>query len=141
MPCLVVGWDGNINELRWGVSVAKSNNWDVDVGSLLDGLGVGAGVSDDDEAGLLEGSGDVVGERTRGETTGNGLSTGVSSELEDGTLTIWTSRNSTDISGVVDGSDDSGSKDDLLPKLRAVVLEPNSAHCRLHSSHTKSFRC
>ena len=141
MPSLVVGWDGNIDELGGGVSVAKSNNWNVDVGSLLDGLSVGARVSDDDEARLLERSGDVVGEGTRGETTGNGLSTGVSSELEDGTLTIWTSGDSADIGGVVDGSNDSGSKDNLLPKLQTAVLEPNPAHCRLHYSHTKSFQC
>jgi hypothetical protein len=65
---------------------------DVDVGSLLDSLGVGAGVGDDDQAGLLEGAGDVVGEVTGGEATGNGDGTGVVGELQDGTLTVGTGR-------------------------------------------------
>ena len=90
MTGLVVGWNGNVNELGWGVSVAKGDNWDVDVGSLLDGLGIGAWVGDDDEAWLLEGTGDVVGEVTGGEAAGNGNSTGVGGELQDSTLTVGT---------------------------------------------------
>ena len=27
----VVAWDDNIDEIEWGVSIAKSNGWDVDV--------------------------------------------------------------------------------------------------------------
>src|SRR5690606_27860479 len=27
----VVAWDDNINEVQWGISVAKSNGWDVNV--------------------------------------------------------------------------------------------------------------
>lgn len=69
---------------------------DVDVGSLLDGLGVGARVGDDDEAGLLERAGDVVGEVTGGEATGNGDGASVGGELEDGTLTVGTGRDDTD---------------------------------------------
>ena len=91
MTTLVVGWDSYIDELGWGVSVAKCDNWNVDVGSFLDSLSIGTWVGDNDEAGFLERSGDVVGEVTWGETTSNGDGTGVSSELEDGTLTIWTS--------------------------------------------------
>lgn len=118
MTGLVVGWDGNINELSWGVSVAKSDDWDVDVGSLLDGLGVGAWVGDDNEAGLLERAGDVVGEVTWGEATGDGGGTSVVGELQDSALTVWTGRDNADVSWVVDGCDDTGSKDDLLPKTR-----------------------
>ena len=72
MTTLVVGWDGNIDELGGGVGIAESDDGNVDVGSLLDGLGIGAGIGDDDEAGFLEGSGDVVGEVTGGETTSDG---------------------------------------------------------------------
>lgn len=72
------------------------NDGDVDVGGLLDGLGVGARVGDDDEAGLLERAGDVVGEVTGGEATGNGDGAGVGGELEDGTLTVGTGRDDTD---------------------------------------------
>jgi len=28
---LVVGWNSNIDELGWGVGVAESDNWDVDL--------------------------------------------------------------------------------------------------------------
>lgn len=65
---------------------------DVDVGSLLDGLGVGARVGDDDQARLLERAGDVVGEVTGCEATGNGDGAGVGGELEDGTLSVGTGR-------------------------------------------------
>jgi hypothetical protein len=70
--------------------VPTHNDGDVDIGSLLDGLGIGAGIGDNDQAGLLEGAGDVVGEVTGGETTGNGDSTSVGGELEDSTLAIGT---------------------------------------------------
>ena len=96
MTALVVGGDGNVDVLGGGVRVAEGDDGDVDVGSLLDGLGVGARVGDDDQAGLLEGAGDVVGEVTGGETTGNGASTGVGGELQDGTLTVGTGRDDTD---------------------------------------------
>ena len=119
---LVVGWDSDIDELGWGISIAKSNDWDVDVGSLLDGLGIGTGVGDDDEAGFLEGAGDVVGEVTRGETTSDGDGTGVGGELQDSALSVRTSRNDTDIGGVVDGCDDAGCKDDLLPERENCQL-------------------
>jgi hypothetical protein len=65
---------------------------DVDVGSLLDGLGIGARVGDDDQARLLERTGDVVGEVTGGETSSNGDGTSVCGELEDGTLAVGTGR-------------------------------------------------
>lgn len=119
---LVVGGDGNVDELGGGVRVAEGDDGDVDVGSLLDGLGIGARVGDNDQAGLLEGSGDVVGERTGGETASNGLGAGVGGELEDSTLTIGTSRDNTDISGVVDGGDDASGQNNLLP-VRGRMLD------------------
>lgn len=112
---LVVGGDGNVDVLGGRVGVAQGDDGDVDVGSLLDGLGVGAGVGDDDQAGLLEGTGDVVRERTGGEATSDGLRAGVGGELEDGTLSVGTGGDNTDIGGVVDGGDDAGSQNDLLP--------------------------
>lgn len=121
MATLVVGGDGNVDVLGGGVSVGEGNDGDVDVGSLLDGLGVGARVGDDDQTGLLEGAGDVVGEGTGGEATGDGSGTSVGRELEDGTLTVGTGRDNTDIGGVVDGGDDAGGQDNLLP-VKTVVL-------------------
>lgn len=72
------------------------NDGDVDVGSLLDSLGVGAGVGNDNQARLAERAGDVVGEVTGGEATGNGDSASVGSELEDGTLAVGTGRDDAD---------------------------------------------
>lgn len=119
---LVVGGNGNVDELGGRVGVAEGDDGDVDVGGLLDGLGVGAGVRHDDEAGLLERAGDVVGEVTGGETTGNGGSTGVGGELQDGTLTVGTGADAADIGRVVDGGDDTGSEDDLLPVVRVLAF-------------------
>lgn len=74
------------------------NDGDVDVGSLLDGLGIGARVGDDDQARLLERAGDVVGEVTGGEATGNSDGTSVGGELEDGTLSVRAGGDDTDCS-------------------------------------------
>lgn len=115
MATLVVGGDGDVDVLGGRVGVAEGDDGNVDVGRLLDGLGVGAGVGDDDQTGLLEGSGDVVGEGTGGESTGDGDGAGVSGELEDSTLAVRTGRDDADVGGVVDGGDDSGGEDDLLP--------------------------
>ena len=123
MTTLVVGGDSDIDVLGGRVSVGEGNNGNVDVRSLLNGLGVGSGVGDDDQTGLLERSGDIVGERTGGEATSDGGSTSVGGELEDGTLTVGTGRDDTDVGGVVNGSDDTGGQDNLLPvgKLLADV--------------------
>ncbi len=116
MTTLVVSWDCNIDELGWRVGVAESNDGDIDVGSFFDGLGIGSGVRDDDEAGLFEGSGDVVGEVTWGEATSDRLCAGVGSEFEYSTLAVRTGGNDADIGWVVDGSDNAGSEDDFLPR-------------------------
>ncbi len=115
MATLVVGGDSNVNELGRGVGVAKGNDRDINVRSLLDSLGVGAGVSYDDEAGFLEGAGDVVREVTGGETTCDSDCSGVCSKLQDSTLTIGTGGDDTDVGWVVNSCDDTGSKNDLLP--------------------------
>jgi len=132
---LVVGWDGNIDELSWGVGIAESNDGNVDVGCLLDSLSVGAGIGDDDEAGLLERSSDVVGEVTGGETTSDGDGTGVGGKLQDSTLTVGTSRDDTDIGWVVDSCDDAGCKDDLLPVIKLL------AHSSLCAQSSRVFQC
>lgn len=120
MTTLVVGGDGDVDVLGGGVGVAEGNHGNVDVGCLLDGLGIGAGVGDDDQAGLLEGSGDVVGEGTGGEATGDGGGTDVGGELEDSTLTVGTGGDDANVGGVVNSDDDTGSENNLLPG-RSVV--------------------
>ena len=51
---LVVGWNGNINPVEWRVRVAKSNDWDVHVGSLSETLVVKAWIADNHESWLQE---------------------------------------------------------------------------------------
>ena len=112
---LVVGRDGNVDVLGGRVGVGESNDGDIDVAGLLDSLGIGTRVGNDDQTGLLERAGDVVGEATGGETSSNGGGTGVSGELEDGTLTVGTGRDDANVGRVLDGGDDTGSEDNLLP--------------------------
>lgn len=56
---LVVGGDGNIDVVEGRVGITEGDNGDVDVGSLSDSLVINSGVGDDDQTGLLEGSGDL----------------------------------------------------------------------------------
>ena len=106
VAAFVICGDGNVDEFGGGVGVAESNDGDVDVGGFFDGLGVGAGVRYDDQAGLFERASNVVGEIAGCEATGNGDSTGVSGEFEDGTLTVWASGDDGDVGGVIDCCDD-----------------------------------
>lgn len=143
MTTLVVGGNGNVDEVGGGVSVAKSDDGNVDVAGLLDSLGVGAGVGNDDQTGLLERAGDVVGEVTGGETTGDGGGTGVRGELEDSTLAVGTSGDDTDVGRVVNGSDDTGGQDNLLPVSRIRSSSPNfpSPLPVIRLFRTRSCRC
>ena len=122
MTTLVVGRNGNVNELGRRVGIAESEDWDVNVAGFLDGLGVGAGVGNNDEAGLLERTGDVVGEVTRSETTSNGDGTGVSGKFENSALTVGTSRDDTDVGWIVNCGDDTSCKYNLLPVLWQSAL-------------------
>lgn len=91
MTALVVGRNGNVDKLGRRVGIAESEDGDVDVAGLLDGLSVGTGVGNDNEARLFERTGDVIGEVTRGKTTSDGDSTSVSGEFENSALTVGTS--------------------------------------------------
>jgi hypothetical protein len=122
MATLVVCWDGDVDEFGRRIGVAESYDGDVDVGCLLDGLGVGARVGDDDEARLLERAGDVVGEVTWREATGDCNGSGVGGELEDGALTVGAGGDDADVSWVVDGGDDAGCEDNFLPALVLVEM-------------------
>ena len=48
MTTFIVGWDGYIDKFRRRISIAEGNDRDIDIGSFLDGLGVGARIGDDD---------------------------------------------------------------------------------------------
>ena len=121
MTTFVIGWDGNIDELSWGVGIAESDNGDVDIRGFLDGLGIGAGIGNDDEARLLERSSNVVGEVTGGEATSNGHSASVSSKLEDGTLSVGAGRDHTNVGWVVDSCDNPCGKHNLLPAKNKIL--------------------
>ena len=120
MLALVVGGDGNVHKLEGGVRVADGDGGHVHVGSLNNGLGVGAGVSDDQETGLTETLGDVVGEGSGGETSGEGPGASVGGELEGGTLAVGAGGDNNDVLGVLDGDDNTCGQDDLLPGLLDV---------------------
>ena len=120
MTALIVGWDCDVDELGWGVGVAERDDGDIDIGGLLDGLGVGTRVGDDDETWFLERAGDVVGKVSWCEATCDRDCARVGCELQDGTLAVGTRGDDTDIGWVVDGGDDAGCEDDLLPGVKAV---------------------
>ena len=81
---------------------------------------VNSRVGDDDDSGFLEGSSDVVGEVTGGESTGNGLSADERSELEDSSVSVRSGRDDSNVVGVLNSSEDSGSEDEFLPGLSEV---------------------
>jgi len=117
---LVVHRDGNINVLQRRVGVTQSDDGDVHVAGLLDGLGIGTGIGDDQQTGLSEVSGDIIGQGTGGPATGARLGADVLRALQDGTGTIGSLRADQDVLGVLSGDDDTGSGLDLLPGLHQV---------------------
>lgn len=78
------------------------------------------GVGDNDQAGLLEGASDVVGEISGGKAASDRLGTGVGSEFENSTMTVSSRRDHTDVIRVFYSGDDTGSKNKLLPCLSDI---------------------
>ena len=62
----------HVDKLGGGVNVAEGNDGDVGVASLGDGLVVGPGIGDDQEAGLAEGGLDLVSEGAGSEAASDG---------------------------------------------------------------------
>ena len=120
MSCLVVSWDSDVDEFQGCICVAESDDGNVDVRCLTNGLVVHTRVSDDDETGFFERSGNVVGERTGGESSSNGLSTSVGCVFEHGTVTVRTGRDDTNIIRVFNGSNDTSSENEFFPGLSNV---------------------
>jgi len=81
---------------------------------------VNPGIGNDDDSGFLEGPCDVIGKVTGSEPTSNGLSTGERGVLQDRSVTVRAGGDNADIVGIVDGGQDSGSEDELLPRLTDV---------------------
>lgn len=77
-------------------------------------------VGNDDHSRLLETPRDIVGEVTRSESTSDRLGAGESSVLEDGTMSIWSGGDDTDVVRVIDSRQDTGCKDELLPSFADI---------------------
>jgi hypothetical protein len=130
---LVVGRDGDVHIGDGRVGIAKGNRGDVHVSSLLDGLVVSARVGHNQQAGLLEVLLDLIGERSWGVSTSQGLSTKILGELIDCTLTIGASRDKADILG--EGESELRGKSDI----RASGIDKrssNKARTTIRSSKT-----
>ncbi len=106
MTTLVICGDGDVDEFGWRIGITECDDGNVDVGGLLDSLGVSTGIGHNDEAGLFERASDVVGEVARRESPGNGDSTSVGGEFENSALTVRTSRDDSNVGWVVDGCND-----------------------------------
>ena len=106
---LVVAWDGNIDVTQRRVSVAQSDDGDVNVRGLNDRLVVSTRIHDHQKTGLAESGLDLIGEGTGSETTGDGGSLGVRGKLESGTLALGTRRDDENISRVLNGYNSPGS--------------------------------
>ena len=117
---LVVGGDGNINVLEWGVSVAEGDGGDADVRGFSYSLRVRPGVADEKEAGLLELAGLRVGEGTGRPALVERLSASVLRVLENGALAVGARGHGENVSGVLDGDNDASSELDLLKSLAHV---------------------
>ena len=98
----------------------RRDSRDVDVCGLSDSLVIDSRVGHDDDSRLLETLRDVIGKVTRSESTSNGLGTSESSVFQDCSMSIWSSRDDTDIVRVVNRSEDSSCKDELFPSLANV---------------------
>jgi hypothetical protein len=117
---LVVSRDGNINVLKRRVRVAKSNDWDVHVGSFTESLMINSRITDNDKSRFNEFLGDLIGKHTRSPLATGVVGVGVGGELKDSSLSISLGGNNKDILWVVNGSDDSSSNHELFPSLSNV---------------------
>lgn len=106
---------------------------------VLDGIG------DNQETGLDVLGLDVVSEGTRGEAASDGVSSAVLRELKNSALGVGSASGldgaNSDVSGILDGDDDAGSKDELLPGLAEVddvdtyKMNPRSARSKRPSGN------
>jgi len=98
---------------------------------------VGAGVADEEQARLAESGLDLVSEGAGGEATSDGGRANVAGELEHGALGVGPLGNYEHIGGVLNGSDGSGRKDELLPGFPEVddvdAVRPSLEDVLLHS--------
>mmetsp|Transcript_10236 Transcript_10236/g.11242 ORF Transcript_10236/g.11242 Transcript_10236/m.11242 type:complete len:248 (+) Transcript_10236:194-937(+) len=124
---LVVGWDDHVHVLQGRVCVAKGNHRDRGVGSLLDGLLIGARIRHNQQARLQVLGRDLVGQGSWHPATGQRIRARVLAELEHSAGAVRTLRGHDDVTGVLDGHDNACRHLDLLPGL-AQVDDVNAIH-------------
>merc|ERR1719401_3281848 len=117
---LVVARDGEIDVLERRVGVAESDDRDVRVRGLLDSLGIGTRIGDDDQSRLSKLLGDVVCKRTRSPATRMSDGSNVVGELKDRTGTIRTLGDDHDVFRVFDRDNNTCSDHDLFPCLSQI---------------------
>jgi hypothetical protein len=69
---LVVAWNSNVDVFGGRVGVDEGNNWNINIGSFANSLGVGARVGNNNQARLLKRAGNVIGKVAGCKTTSNG---------------------------------------------------------------------
>jgi len=99
------------------VGVAKGNDGDVHIGALNEGVVIDSRVGEDEESGLNEFLGVLIGKHTGSPSSGDAHALGVLGEFIDGSLSVESATDGDDGAGVGDGSDDSSSGLNLLVHL------------------------
>jgi len=128
----VICWDCNVDELGWRVCIAESNDGDIDITSLFDGLSIGARIRNDNEARFFEGARDVVGEVTRGETTSDGYGSSVCGELEHSALAVRTGGDDANVGWVIDRSYNASCENNFFPmRTGSISTGYTSSSCCL----------
>jgi hypothetical protein len=121
VTAFVICRDCNVDEFCWGVCIAESNDGDIDVTGFFNSLSIGTRIRDDDKAGFFEGARDIIGEVTRGETTGDGYGSGVCGELEYGSLAVRAGGDDANVGWIIDCRDDAGCENNFFPIEKGVL--------------------
>merc|ERR1712187_1056813 len=111
----VVTRNNNVNIFSWRISVAQSDNWNVNVTSFSNGLMINLWIGDDNQSWFTETSLRVIGEGTRGESGSTRSGANEFREFENSALTDVFGGNDADVFWVVNGGDDSGGQVDFFP--------------------------
>ena len=111
----ISAWDNNINEIKRRVCVAESNGGNVNIWSFNDGLSIWFRVSNNQDSGLLELFGDLIGKSTWNPSCWcAGSASSVLTEFVDGSLPEILGTDNDDIAEVRNRSNDSGSQFNFL---------------------------
>merc|ERR1719168_530747 len=117
---LVVAGDDNVDVFERRVNVTEADDWDVDVGSLSNGLVIDGGIGDDDQFRLFVAALGVIGVSTWGKSTGAVGATNKSSKFQNSSMAHFFGGNDANVFRVFDSSNNSSSENDLLPHFVGV---------------------